>query len=364
MTDSQSHLRCHICDDYAHNAVETHCCRQVFCKSCIVELSQNGKPCPKCKTLHVVYRCNQTARRQISEIEETCPNQCGETILKDSHRQHAKICKLRTYYCTQEDCTFAGFEGRFLEHMISVHRRLVLVTFSGSVRENRKSGDSSSGCGSIGSDYCTISAEGPSPSSRGVNARRTSKTEGLCAQNRDRNSAQTEGLCVQNRDGNSAQMGQNGKFYCGKASEVLKRKRQSDQTLVMEKGPCGPDRGSNCEACMALDVRVRKLPFGFLVNQNGTVCKPVACIHGKEEPKSGCVRPCNPSTCGNMPIYYCEKPHVQLDPAIGERKFEPKCHSLARCFACEILRYQLERNMYDNVWKNTYDHVWKKTTDD
>jgi hypothetical protein len=38
-------------------------------------------------------------------------------------------------------------------------------------------------------------------------------------------------------------------------------------------GYCGPDDGENCVGCMELDLRVRGLPKGYLVNTAGNIAK-------------------------------------------------------------------------------------------
>ena len=38
-------------------------------------------------------------------------------------------------------------------------------------------------------------------------------------------------------------------------------------------GYCGPDNGCNCASCMKLDLMIRQLPKGYLVNREGGVCR-------------------------------------------------------------------------------------------
>ena len=59
---------------------------------------------------------------------------------------------------------------------------------------------------------------------------------------------------LMNEKGYRARLGQTGKFYCG----------QTERNTT-----CGPSTGYNCVACMKLDLKMRKLPSGWLVNRVG-----------------------------------------------------------------------------------------------
>ena len=69
---------------------------------------------------------------------------------------------------------------------------------------------------------------------------------------------------VINRIGREASLGVSAKYYCG-------------GPLVVKcnccNGSCGPTNGENCLACMELDVKLRNLPKGSLVNSGGVMAR-------------------------------------------------------------------------------------------
>lgn len=69
---------------------------------------------------------------------------------------------------------------------------------------------------------------------------------------------------MRNENGRQARLGESGKYYCG---GVL------GTNCMCCNGYCGPDNGCNCSACMKLDIQVRLLPKGYLVNREGTACR-------------------------------------------------------------------------------------------
>ncbi len=65
-----------------------------------------------------------------------------------------------------------------------------------------------------------------------------------------------------NNQGRSAFLGETGKFYCT---------AKLDFKCHCCNGSCGPDNGCNCSSCQELDIKLRKLPYGFYVNSQGTM---------------------------------------------------------------------------------------------
>jgi len=62
-------------------------------------------------------------------------------------------------------------------------------------------------------------------------------------------------------NGSKARLGSNGKFYCGNPLD--------GRMCGCCDGYCGPVDGCNCSGCMELDLKLRKLPKGWLVNSDG-----------------------------------------------------------------------------------------------
>jgi hypothetical protein len=59
-------------------------------------------------------------------------------------------------------------------------------------------------------------------------------------------------------------IGTTGKYYC-----------QDSLGIKCEccDGNCGPTNGDNCIDCMELDIKMRNLPKGYLLNSEGSICK-------------------------------------------------------------------------------------------
>lgn len=68
-----------------------------------------------------------------------------------------------------------------------------------------------------------------------------------------------------NSKGVLARLGKNGKYYCGQRIEGPR--------CGCCDGYCGPINGCNCDACMMLDIELRKLPQGCLVNNQGRLAQ-------------------------------------------------------------------------------------------
>ena len=69
---------------------------------------------------------------------------------------------------------------------------------------------------------------------------------------------------MRNDQGRKARLGDSGKYYCGGPLET---------DCMCCNGYCGPDNGCNCKYCMKLDIAVRALPKGYLVNRDGAACR-------------------------------------------------------------------------------------------
>lgn len=69
---------------------------------------------------------------------------------------------------------------------------------------------------------------------------------------------------IVNRAGRESSIGNTGKFYCG--GPLITPCKCCD-------GNCGLENGENCLGCMELDVKMRSLPRGYLVNSRGLICR-------------------------------------------------------------------------------------------
>ncbi|KAI8799965.1 hypothetical protein BJ742DRAFT_745669 [Cladochytrium replicatum] len=74
-----------------------------------------------------------------------------------------------------------------------------------------------------------------------------------------------------NRAGRISRLGSTGKFYCG--AQIENSACATSNHSGCKGGICGPTNGCNCLPCMELDIKIRRLPPGFLVNRGGAPCR-------------------------------------------------------------------------------------------
>lgn len=124
-------LSCAICLDIASakDAVETSCCHQLFCLSCI----ENVQPCPACRKQDYQTIPAYFARRLIGNLTVSCPNEgCREKITRSNLADHvATQCAFIKITCPDPSCeNFKCNKNHFLEHLTSTHKQLVLDNFT------------------------------------------------------------------------------------------------------------------------------------------------------------------------------------------------------------------------------------------
>ena len=139
-------------------------------------------------------------------------------------------------------------------------------------------------------------------------------------------------ILILNSAGRDATLATNVKFYCGleKGSYVSKEGNSGPSKRV----PCHKDHGVNCASCMRLDVTIRDLPYGYLVNGAGRVCRPTLCTHDGATPQST-TRPtlCRRDTCRNTPKYSCG---MSNGGGMGSGE---TCTAEKRCDDCKAITY-------------------------
>ena len=324
-------LKCPLCLDFANLAVETNCCSQVYCQKCLCELGD--KKCPNCQEENVTSSPNNVVRKMVANIPTVCPNECGETTTKGEVEKHLEICSKRVFSCPSKDCQFTGFKEAFVKHLNTVHERAMLHNVT---------------------EWLKVRVEPPLPEEQmvccfscdfesGKNAMRTHIIEehgyelasamkhtnymscfiANCSFVGTRDAVQehimetherelasamkhmsyisdTEPFIIRNIKGRQVEMADNGKFYCGKSDSIGYHKQS-----------CTSSSMSNCADCMKMDVLLRNLPYGSLVNKNGRICRTNLCCHesrNRGDFASKGTRPalCRPSVCGTGPTYSCK----------------------------------------------------------
>jgi hypothetical protein len=124
-------LTCAICLDIASadDAVETSCCHQLFCLTCI----ENVHPCPACRAADFQTIPSYFARRLIGNLTIPCPNDgCTARISRSSLANHLSgYCAYNQLTCPDPECKdFKCAKKFFLEHLTKNHEQFLLDNFS------------------------------------------------------------------------------------------------------------------------------------------------------------------------------------------------------------------------------------------
>ena len=123
-------LTCAICLDIASvdDAVETSCCHNLFCLTCI----ENVQPCPTCRTKDYQTVPAYFARRLIGNMTVLCPNKdCDAKINRSSLSKHLAVqCVYSPVTCPDSQCNgFKCAKKDFLEHLTNKHEQVLLDNF-------------------------------------------------------------------------------------------------------------------------------------------------------------------------------------------------------------------------------------------
>ncbi|XP_065055098.1 uncharacterized protein LOC135683691 [Rhopilema esculentum] len=209
-------LVCPICLEIAEKAVETSCCHNVYCEKCL-SMVING-PCPQCRNEFQIL-ASHVCRRMIGNLPAVCSFiGCTAKLTRSELNDHEQRCEHRLYKCPAPKCLFEGLKENYLLHLIQEHKEDVVK--------------------------------------RSANLFSMEQTS---EQTNNRIRAKV------NEAGRECRLGSTGKYYCGFAVGPLR----CDCCDIY----CGPENGCNCAACMKLDIKSFKLAKGWYVNRDGCVCQ-------------------------------------------------------------------------------------------
>ncbi|CAF0973973.1 unnamed protein product [Adineta ricciae] len=231
--DLELTLTCAICLDVPNpdDAIETSCCHQLFCLSCITTVGT----CPVCRKTDFQTVPAHFARRIIGGMIIQCPNDgCTEKVTRSNLTDHiSNHCAYSLLGCPDPKCKdMKCFRKEFLVHLIKEHEDVLMKNYHKLWEiEN-------------------IIAEKSNQSS-------DDKTNNRLFDDRlDK---------TLNKFGLHTRLGSTGKFYCGGQLD-------GGQCSCCNKR-CGLSNGCNCSGCMLLDVQKRRLPYGWFVNRDGAATR-------------------------------------------------------------------------------------------
>lgn len=102
MTSSlPSHLECEICLDILNDPVQTSCCGQGYCKTCIKQV--RSKACPHCRAKLEFYP-DKKSLRLINDLQIKCPyhieGKCQWEGSSSELKNHLKNCDIKPVTCS------------------------------------------------------------------------------------------------------------------------------------------------------------------------------------------------------------------------------------------------------------------------
>ena len=86
-------FKCHLCNYILHDPHTVSCCKENFCKSCIMKVKEDHGRCPKCGSLPQAYAHfpNQMLHEVILQFEVYCMNKCSWKGVLKEHNIHLNI---------------------------------------------------------------------------------------------------------------------------------------------------------------------------------------------------------------------------------------------------------------------------------
>ena len=213
---------CPICTEIAVTAVTTDCCGQVYCNACVAALPPRST-CPTCRSDGKPIKAspNPAVRRAIEKLPTDCPYECGITgLLREALEIHKRSCPSRKYTCGAHGCSYAGAAEEYAKHIVSAHLDVLLAK----------------------SDVLFSVA----PTAPAIEVKAAASDKRI--------------ETLPNDAGRTSRLGATGMRYC--LGDLPGRCGCCD-------GRCGPSSGCACPSCMKLEVSLRKLPHGWLVNRDG-----------------------------------------------------------------------------------------------
>jgi hypothetical protein len=167
--------------------------------------------CPTCRKFFEV-RPSVQLRRIIGNLAIDC-QYCNSKTTRSELKSHEKNCPFKPDTCIV--CSASILKSARIAHAVSLHPGAILAAYTGDftidVHEERKIKER---------DCINLSKR--------------------------------------------ARLGKSGKYYCGK---------ELNPSCECCGNLCGRISGCNCAECMKLDILARDLPKGYLVNNNGIICK-------------------------------------------------------------------------------------------
>ncbi|KXS09053.1 hypothetical protein M427DRAFT_64859, partial [Gonapodya prolifera JEL478] len=208
--------------------------------------------CPTCRSDPFGTHPNGYVRRLISKMSAACDG-CGGKMQRGELREHRVVCSEVVRECAKPGCDFKGNREDWLKHVDQEHWKDLCFAFQHHFAKARPD-----------------------------------RTNDPIA-------------TATNSAGRIARLGSTGQYYCGERLDV---------SCDCCDGVCGPESGCPCRACMALTIKARCLPWGFLVNNDGaTARKGVTgryyCGRKVMDDVDGCDGWCGPTNGANC--YACEK---------------------------------------------------------
>jgi len=118
---TQEYLRCIICLELAEEALESLCCHNIYCESCVIATKLKKDSCPTCRKNGFSTAIAFLARKMINALPVNCSFGCGTTVPLLEMKTHKNKCLYHIYSCSNIGCEFKGNFDNYTDHIIKFH---------------------------------------------------------------------------------------------------------------------------------------------------------------------------------------------------------------------------------------------------
>jgi hypothetical protein len=243
MESIDDQLACKVCYELTVDILETVCCHQLLCASCIACLTS----CPVCRNPRLAANTNVVIKRMVGSLPATC--ECGYVTTREGLKPHeASSCPIKQFTCSVASCAYSGRLSEFLTHVIAQHPQETIKAFTSAPSNEPRDCIGRRGNARLGSNgkyYCGQRLNGSCTCCNGFCGPTNGCNCEACMR-LDIEARALPPLHLVNKEGRTSRP--NGGFwYCG--AKVLSASISCD-------GWCGPSNGPQCRVCELLQRQV------------------------------------------------------------------------------------------------------------
>lgn len=259
---------CSMCLDIFTDPMECENCHNNYCKKCCKQI----KKCPLCMIEPLKVRENVTLKRILMDLKFICPNNCGGSFTKSDIDNHIKECQLPLLYCSI--CLFQGNKDKFWLHITENHKEEIITSFakqSPNAFITNNSNQQPLSQLAIEKNAYPMEKSLPYPSQQisSINdIKQINRTQTIPQSNYNNNTRINDPNYpsindISDKETQKYFLGSNGIYYCYQPSNL----NCGCCNGVCAEGNC------LCKHCMNLNMKIKRLNKGDLINKAGKVSR-------------------------------------------------------------------------------------------